>query len=74
MWEEILRVAISNGLWAVLFVALLIYQLRDSASREIKYQQTIEVLTRKYDVIDEMKNDITDIKNSLKDKKNETNS
>ena len=65
MWEEILQIAISNGIWAVLFVALLIYQLKDSAQREIKYQQTIEVLTQKYAVVEDIKQDIDEIKISL---------
>ncbi len=65
MWEEILQIAISNGIWAVLFVALLIYQLKDSAQREVKYQQTIEVLTQKYAVVEDIKQDIDEIKISL---------
>ena len=64
-WEEILQIAISNGIWAVLFVALLIYQLKDSAQREVKYQQTIEVLTQKYAVVEDIKQDIDEIKISL---------
>ncbi len=68
MWEEVLRVAISNGIWAVLFVALLIYQLRDSSAREEKYQKTIEILTEKYAVIEDIKEDIQDIKLSLNGK------
>ena len=65
MWEEILQVAISNGVWAVLFVALLIYQLKDSTQREAKYQKTIEVLTQKYEIVDDIKQDIDEIKLSL---------
>ena len=68
MWEEVLRVAISNGIWAVLFVALLIYQLRDSSAREEKYQKTIEILTEKYALIEDIKEDIQDIKLSLNGK------
>jgi len=39
MWEEIFAQALGNGLIASLFVALLIYVLRDTAKREKKYQQ-----------------------------------
>ena len=39
MWEEIFTQALGNGLLAALFVALLIYVLRDTAKREKKYQQ-----------------------------------
>lgn len=65
MWEEIIQVAISNGIWAVLFVALLIYQLKDSAQREVKYQKTIEILTQKYAVVEDIKQDIDEIKSTL---------
>jgi len=42
MWEEIFTQALGNGLLAALFVALLIYVLRDTAKREKKYQQMEE--------------------------------
>lgn len=44
MWEQIFDLALNNGLWAVLFLALLVYQLKDSRAREKKYQQTISEL------------------------------
>ena len=65
MWEEIFKVAFSNGIWAVLFVALLIYQLKDSAAREEKYQKTIETLTEKYAIVEEIKHDINEIKSTI---------
>ncbi len=42
MWDNILELAISDGLWALLFCVLLIYQLKDSKVREVKYQDTID--------------------------------
>ena len=65
MWEELIKLAVSNGIWAVLFLGLLVYQLRDSASREVKYQQTIESLTDKLDVVEDIRGDIVDIKDSI---------
>ncbi|MGN1227694.1 MAG: BhlA/UviB family holin-like peptide, partial [Christensenellales bacterium] len=52
MWEELIKMAVSNGIWAVLFLALLVYQLKDSAIRETKYQQTISSLTDKLDIVE----------------------
>lgn len=69
MWEEIIKLAMSNGLWAVLFLGLLIYQLRDSKVRETKYQETISMLGQKLEVIEEIKEDIVVIKESLERKK-----
>ncbi|MDE7395744.1 MAG: hypothetical protein K2M95_06475 [Clostridiales bacterium] len=44
MWEEVIKLALGNGLWAVLFCVLLLYGLRDGRAREQKYRQTIDVL------------------------------
>ena len=45
MWEQIMEYAAANGIWALLFLALLIYQLKDSKKREEKYTATITSLT-----------------------------
>ena len=42
MWEQILGMAINNGLLPALFVVLLVYVLRDTANRERKYQEMEE--------------------------------
>ncbi len=65
MWEEIFKLAISNGIWAVMFLGLLIFQLKDSANREKKYQATINQLNEHLGVVNELKNDIDDIKNAV---------
>lgn len=62
MWEQIVNLAISNGLFAVLFLGLLIYQLRDSRSREQKYQDTIEKLGNSLEIVKQVKEDVEDIK------------
>ena len=38
MWEQIWETAINSGLWAMLFVALFAIQIKDSKTRETKYQ------------------------------------
>lgn len=65
MWEEIFKLAISNGIWAVMFLGLLVFQLKDSATREKKYQATINQLNEHLGVVNELKNDIDDIKNAV---------
>ena len=73
MWEQILNLAIKNGLFAVLFLGLLIYVLRDSNKREKKYQQTIESLSKHLDVVEDMKEDIKQIKEKMDIKTEQTN-
>lgn len=62
MWEEVLKQAVSYGIFAVLFCCLLIYQLKDSAKREQKYQQTIDGLVDKFDIMYEIKEDNEQLK------------
>ena len=62
MWEEVLNLAIKNGLWAVLFMALFIFVIKDSANREKKYQNTIANLTEHLGVVKSIKEDVDDIK------------
>lgn len=66
IWNDILSIVVSNGIFAILFVWLFWYQLRDSAKREEKYQETIHELTSHLKVLDEVKQDLTDIKEFLK--------
>lgn len=62
MWQEVLNLAIKNGLWAVLFLALLIYVLKDSSLREKKYQQTIKDLTNHLSVVNDIKKEVEEVK------------
>ena len=63
MWEQIVNLAISNGLFAVLFLGLLIYQLKDSRSREQKYQSTIEKLGNSLEIVRQVKEDVNNLTN-----------
>lgn len=65
MWEQIVNLAISNGLFAVLFMGLLIYQFKDSRTREKKYQDTIIKLGNALDLVQSVKDDVEDIKEIL---------
>lgn len=65
MWNEVFGAAITNGIFATLFVALLIYELKDSRKRETKYQNTIESLSTKLNTVDEIKQDVCEIKDSI---------
>lgn len=62
MWNEILQLAIKNGLWAVLFSALLIFVLNDSRKREEEYQKTIKDLTNHLGVVNDIKKEVEEVK------------
>lgn len=69
MWEQIFNLAISNGLFAVLFLGLFVYQLKDSRSREQKYQDTIEKLGNSLEIVKHVKEDVEEIKIKLETSK-----
>lgn len=55
---EIFKLVAANGVWAVLFLFMLIYELKDSRSREIKYQKTIDDLAERLIVVNEIKEEV----------------
>ncbi len=67
MWEKIFEMATNSGLWAALFVSLFFVQLKDSKTREEKYQSTIESLADKLKVVMEIKDDVLNIKDGVVD-------
>ena len=64
-WSELVKVIISNGIFAILFVYLFFYQLKDSQEREEAYRKTIDELASHLSVIDEVKEEVEDIKSFL---------
>jgi hypothetical protein len=62
MWEQILTLALKDGIWATLFVVLLVYSLKDSGKREKKYQETIKDLSTHLGVVKDIKKEVKEIK------------
>ena len=61
MWDQIVEYAASDGIWALLFLALFVYQLKDSRKREEKYTATITSLTEGLNALEGIKQDIKSI-------------
>ena len=61
MWDEILMLAIGNGLWAVMSCLLLSYLLRDSKKREAKYTAIIEDLADKLKIVAEIRKEVSNL-------------
>lgn len=73
MWQEIVSVIISNGIFAILFVFLFCYQLKDSKQARANYQKTIEDLTAHIGVINEIKADVEYLKEAVSSKRRRKN-
>ncbi len=67
MWEEVMRIAVSNGIFAVLFCSLLIYELKITGKRENKYQSVIEGLTRSLSALKQVQSDVKDVEGVLRE-------
>ncbi len=77
MWDELFNLAVSNGIFAVMFLCLLVYQLKDSSKREKKYQDTLDKLSNGINHLSNVegelkfvREDIEDIKTDIKIIKN----
>lgn len=67
-----MRYAITQGIFAVLFIWLLFDTRKDSKEREIKYQSTIDKnqqiineLANKFNVVEDIKDDVELIKSKV---------
>lgn len=70
MEEKILELASTQGIWAVLSVVLIFYILKNQEKRDLrqedrenKYQEIISNLTDKFNLVEDVKKDVEDIKN-----------
>ncbi|PHS28564.1 MAG: hypothetical protein COA82_13430 [Alkaliphilus sp.] len=69
---EVLQIAATHGIWAFLSVSLIFYILKNQEKRdvkqeqrEIKYQEIISALTERLNIIDDIKEDVLEIKMNL---------
>ena len=67
-WSELIKVVVSNGIFAILFVYLFFYQLKDSQEREEAYRKTIDELATHLTVIEEVKEEVEVIKSYLEER------
>ncbi|MGN0771841.1 MAG: BhlA/UviB family holin-like peptide [Christensenellales bacterium] len=68
IWQTLLDFAATNGIWALLFCSLLIYQLKDSRAREKKYQSTIDALSKGLDYMQDIDVNIERIRQEMRAK------
>jgi seryl-tRNA synthetase len=69
MESEIIKLATTQGLWAVLFVSLLFYVLKNNEKREERLMSCLDNLSQQYETltkdINDVKDDVGDIKNDI---------
>lgn len=60
-----MQAAIGQGLGYALFVFLLLYVLKTTGEREKRYQDLLDTLTDKFSVVEDIKEDVKEIKNKM---------
>ena len=72
METTVMNVAVSQGIWALLAVFLLIYIVKSNEQRDTKqeereknYQTVIESLTEKFQILNQVQSDLKEIKDNL---------
>lgn len=73
MEEQLYELATTQGIWALLSIVLIFYILKAQEKRgtrqeerESSYQTIISGLSEKLNIVEDIKDDISEIKNSLK--------
>jgi hypothetical protein len=63
--DELMQAAIGQGLGYALFVCLLFYVLKTTGEREKRYQDLLDTLAEKFNVVEDIKEDVKEIKNKF---------
>ncbi|EES50726.1 BhlA/UviB family holin-like peptide [Clostridium botulinum] len=63
--DEIMKMALSQGLGYALFVFLLLYVLKTTGNRENRYQDLLDTLAEKFNVVEDIKEDVKEIKSKI---------
>ncbi len=70
-WEELIKSIVGYGVFAMLFVFLFFYQLKDSAKREESYRQTIDALTESLNAMDDIRQQVNELLELMRRRENE---
>ncbi|MDU4950976.1 UviB-like protein [Clostridium cadaveris] len=63
--DELLKASINQGLGYGMFVFLLLYVLKTTGDREKRYQDLLDKLTAKFNIVENVQDDVKEIKSHL---------
>lgn len=63
--DELMQLAAGQGLGYALFVFLLIYVLKTTGDRERRYQDLLDALAEKFNVVENIEEDVKEIKSKM---------
>ncbi|GAA0077663.1 BhlA/UviB family holin-like peptide [Clostridium sp. CTA-5] len=72
MFDELMKTATTQGIWAILSCVLIVYILKEQETRDLKqeereknYQEIIKKLTEKLNTLDSINLTVNEIKNKI---------
>jgi hypothetical protein len=65
MESALIQAAAEKGIFVILFVFLLLYQVKSNEKREGNYQSIIQNLAEKFDIIRDIQEDVKCIKDKI---------
>lgn len=63
--EELIKIGMNQGLGYGLFIFLLLYVLKTTGEREVKYQDLLDKMTDKFNIVEDIKEDVKEIKTKI---------
>lgn len=66
--DELLNVALQQGLGYGMFVCLLLYVLKTTGERESRYQNLLDTLADKFNLVEHIQEDVKEIKNKISER------
>jgi len=68
--DELINIALKEGLGYGMFACLLVYVLRTTGERETRYQNLLDVLADKFNLVEHIQEDVKEIKNKMNEGRN----
>lgn len=67
--DELINMALKQGLGYGMFACLLVYVLRTTGEREARYQSLLDTLAEKFNLVENIQEDVKEIKSKINEKR-----
>ena len=67
--DELINVALKEGLGYGMFACLLVYVLKTAGERETRYQNLLDTLAEKFNLVEHIQEDVKEIKTKINEKR-----
>ncbi|GEP66489.1 BhlA/UviB family holin-like peptide [Clostridium beijerinckii] len=67
--DELINMALKQGLGYGMFACLLVYVLRTTGEREARYQNLLDTLAEKFNLVEHIQEDVREIKSKINEKR-----